>query len=91
MSAPSTAFMLQDIRERAPEELFDLILCRNLVFTYFDEMLQRRTMQTLSDRLVPGGALVIGNLESLPDGPWNMNPWSARLGIYRKAPGTERA
>jgi chemotaxis methyl-accepting protein methylase len=25
-----------------PNGLFDLILCRNLVFTYFDEALQRR-------------------------------------------------
>ncbi len=82
-------FMLQDIRERAPEELFDLILCRNLAFTYFDEIQQRKTMQTLSDRLVPGGTLIIGHLESLPDGPWKMNPWPARLGIYRKS--TERA
>ncbi len=83
----NVTFVLQDIRERAPEELFDLILCRNLAFTYFDEMLQRKTMQTLSDRLVPGGALIIGSLESLPEGSWKMNPWSARLGIYQKAPG----
>lgn len=78
-------FMLQDIREHAPEGLFHLILCRNLVFTYFDEMLQRKTLQRLSGRLAPGGALIIGNLESLPDGPWGIQPWSIRLGVYQKA------
>jgi chemotaxis protein methyltransferase CheR len=80
----SVTFMLQDIRECAPEGLFDLILCRNLVFTYFDETLQRKTMQGLSDRLAPGGALIIGNLESLPDGAWGLAPWFTRAGVYEK-------
>ena len=78
-------FMVQDIREQEPEGLFHLILCRNLVFTYFDEALQRKTLQRLTDRLAPGGALIIGKLESLPDGPWGIQPWSIRLGVYRKA------
>ena len=81
----SVTFMLEDIRERAPEGLFHLILCRNLVFTYFDETLQRKTIQRLSDRLAPGAALIIGTLESLPDGPWAIQSWSPRLGVYRKA------
>lgn len=78
-------FLLQDIRDRAPEGLFQLILCRNLVFTYFEESLQRQTAQRLIDQLAPGGALIIGKLESLPDGPWEVEPWSKRLGVYRKA------
>jgi chemotaxis protein methyltransferase CheR len=86
----SVSFLLQDIRERAPEELFHLILCRNLVFTYFDEILQRKTIQRLSDRLAPAGMLIIGNLESLPDGPWGIQPWSTRLGVYQKALETQR-
>ena len=81
----AVTFMVHDIRERAPEGLFHLILCRNLVFTYFDETLQKKTMQSLTDRLAPGGALIVGNLESLPDGPWEIEPWSTRLGVYRKA------
>jgi chemotaxis protein methyltransferase CheR len=84
----SVTFMLEDIRERAPGGLFHLILCRNLVFTYFDKTLQRKTTQRLSDRLAPGGALIIGNLESLPDGPWELQPWSTRLGVYQKALAT---
>lgn len=86
----SVTFMVQDIRERAPEGLFHLILCRNLAFTYFDETLQRKTMQRISDRLAPGGALVTGNLESLPGGPWGIHPWFTRLGIYRKDLETPR-
>jgi chemotaxis protein methyltransferase CheR len=87
----AVTFMVQDIRERTPEGLFHLILCRNLVFTYFDETLQRKTMQRLTDRLAPGGVLIIGNFESLPDGAWGIQPWSTRLGVYRKALETPRA
>jgi chemotaxis protein methyltransferase CheR len=86
----AVTFIVQDIRERAPEGLFHLILCRNLVFTYFDETLQRKTLQRISDKLASGGALIIGNLESLPDGPWGIQPWLTRLGVYRKALETQR-
>ena len=34
-------FAEQDIRKELPEGIFHLILCRNLVFTYFDEQQQR--------------------------------------------------
>lgn len=86
----SVTFMVQDIRERSPEGPFHLILCRNLAFTYFDEALQTKTLQSLTDSLAPEGALVIGKLESLPDGPKEIQPWSPRLGVYRKSPDTER-
>jgi len=82
-------FVVQDIREQLPEGLFDLILCRNLVFTYFDEEYQRKTAQRLSSKLVLGGVLVIGKLESLPDGPWGIQPWSTGLGVYRKSPDAQ--
>ncbi len=77
-------FMVQDIRELEPEGFFHLILCRNLAFTYFDEALQIKTLRRLTDRLAPGGALVIGKLESLPAGLRGIEPWSIQLGVYRK-------
>lgn len=84
----SVMFRLQDIRERAPEGTFHLILCRNLVFTYFDENLQREVMQRLTERLTSGGALIIGQLECLPEGSWGLEAWSRRLGTYRKTPAS---
>jgi chemotaxis protein methyltransferase CheR len=80
------AFAVQDIRERSPEGRFHLILCRNLVFTYFDERSQIETLQRLTESLVPGGALIIGKLESLPKGPCPLETWSKSLAIYRKTP-----
>jgi chemotaxis methyl-accepting protein methylase len=43
----------QDIRREMPNGTFDLILCRNLVFSYFDEGLQRRISGQLRERLRP--------------------------------------
>jgi chemotaxis protein methyltransferase CheR len=78
-------FRQEDIRQAAPAETFDLILCRNLVFTYFDEAGQRSALVRLLQRLHPGGALVIGRRERLPPGEVALEPWpgAERLGIYR--------
>jgi chemotaxis protein methyltransferase CheR len=59
-------FVQQDIRQALPEGPFHLILCRNLVFTYFAEPLQRDILERLTRRLAPGGFLLVGKRESLP-------------------------
>jgi chemotaxis protein methyltransferase CheR len=80
----SVTFLVQDLREGAPDGLFELILCRNLAFTYFDETSRTATLLRVTDKLVPGGALIIGKLESLPDGPWGLEAWSIPMGVYGK-------
>lgn len=77
-------FSLQDIREKMPEGEFYLILCRNVVLTYFDEELQKNILERVIQRLVPGGFLVIGSLEKLPGGIASLEPLTKELGIYRK-------
>lgn len=64
-----------DLRGPLPEQRFDLVLCRNLAFTYFDEALQRQFLQSLESRLAPGAFLVIGCHESLPDSPGWQERW----------------
>lgn len=76
-------FRLQDIRKAAPEGRFDLILCRNVVFTYFDEVLQQDILKKLMDKLTPGGAFVIGSAEHLPEGIAGLELWSKTPGVYR--------
>lgn len=61
------SFVQQDIRTEAPDGPFDVILCRNLVFTYFDEPLQRRVLTRLLTHLAAGGYLLVGRHEKLPD------------------------
>jgi chemotaxis protein methyltransferase CheR len=60
------SFHLSDIREEMPDGLFDLVLFRNLAFTYFDHDLQREILDGIVERLATDGALVIGSHESLP-------------------------
>jgi chemotaxis protein methyltransferase CheR len=56
----------EDIRRTMPDGPFHVVLCRNLAFTYFDDALQRRVLDRIAARIVPGGVLVIGAHESLP-------------------------
>jgi len=62
----SVRFVQQDIRREFPEGGFDLILCRNLVFTYFDRELQESILTKLVECLQEGGLLIIGAHEKLP-------------------------
>lgn len=81
----SVTFLVQDIRQAAPEETFHLILCRYLAFTYFDAPLQSHTLRQLVERMGAGSALVIGSKEQLPTGESGLIPWSEKEGIYRRA------
>jgi chemotaxis protein methyltransferase CheR len=79
-------FALQDIRDAMPDGPFDVIFCRNLAFTYFEEGLQRRVLDGLKGRLTAGGVLVLGMHEALPAGSSGFDPDEHRLPIYRRNP-----
>jgi chemotaxis protein methyltransferase CheR len=81
-------FWRQDMRKEAPDGLFDLVLCRNLAFTYFDRAGQEDALRRLLAALSPGGALVIGRSERLPDDGWPLAPWQPELGIFRRLPAS---
>jgi len=80
----------QDIRSRAPAGPFDLVLCRNLVFTYFEPSLQLEILDRTIRRMYPGAALILGRHESLPPGVRELEPWAGIGGVYRRlGTGTE--
>ncbi|WNG23075.1 chemotaxis protein CheR [Cystobacter fuscus] len=60
-------FRREDLREHMPEGPFHLVLCRNVAFTYFAPPVQREVLARLLTRLTPGGLLVLGAHESLPE------------------------
>lgn len=62
----AVSFLRQDIRKDVPAGPFDLILCRNLAFTYFAPSLQARVLARMLGVLRSGGFLVIGDGEGLP-------------------------
>lgn len=74
----------EDIRETMPEGLFDLVLCRNLVVTYFEEALQRRCLAGIAARLHPGGVLLLGKHETLPEATPGFEDLDTHQGYYRR-------
>lgn len=80
----AVCFMQHDIRSPAPDGPFDLVLCRNLAFTYFDADLQRETGRQIASVLHKGGLLVLGAHECLPDKLEDFSPWQTGLPLYLK-------
>lgn len=77
-------FQCHDVRNGVPDGPFHLVLCRNLVFTYFAPALQKKIAGQIVAAMHPGGVLVLGVHEKLPELDQAMEAWSSRLGIYRK-------
>ncbi|WP_455208883.1 CheR family methyltransferase [Kaarinaea lacus] len=77
-------FLQQDVREAIPAGPFDLVLCRNLAFTYFDEPLQQQILDQISHVLRDRGVLVLGIHESLPEHQFGFTVWSERLCVFLK-------
>jgi len=75
-------FRQHDVRDGVPDGPFHLVLCRNLVFTYFEPELQRAFLNSLQRAMHPAGILLLGVHESLPEGGHGFTATSARLGFY---------
>lgn len=63
----TVTFECQDLRQASPSGIFDVILCRNLAFSYFDLAEQRTLAKRLKAQLASNGALVLGLDEVVPD------------------------
>ncbi|HSL79161.1 MAG TPA: CheR family methyltransferase, partial [Pseudolabrys sp.] len=79
-------FLHQDIRSEIPAGPFDLILCRNLAFTYFEPDLQRAVLDRMAAVLRDGGYFVIGTHEQLPQNGGLFEPITGCREIFRKVP-----
>ncbi|MCI0506116.1 MAG: chemotaxis protein CheR [Gammaproteobacteria bacterium] len=80
----SVHFVQQDVRNNIPPGPFDLVLCRNLVFTYFDEALQNTILDRIALVLRDEGILVLGIHENLPANQTAFIPWSGKLRVFIK-------
>ncbi len=79
----SVEYRCDDLRETVSEGPFDLVLCRNLAFTYWELDLQLDAARRIIEALIPGGGLVIGVHETLPEGLEDVVPWVG-VGVYRR-------
>lgn len=82
------SFRLHDVRTDPPSGPFDLVLCRNLAFTYFAEESQRVVAGHLHTALRPGGVLIVGRHEMPPDGMFEQ--WLPRYGVWRRSARARR-
>jgi chemotaxis protein methyltransferase CheR len=80
----SVEFLRQDLCTAMPDRRFDLVLCRNVAFTYFSRDAQLTTARGLADRLRVGGALVIGVHESLPLEAPGFVAWQGARSVFRR-------
>jgi chemotaxis protein methyltransferase CheR len=76
----------QDLLAELPGREFDLVLCRNVAFTYFDAEGARHALKRLASRLRRGGALVIGVHEQLPPPAAGFEPWPGCRATFRWKP-----
>lgn len=76
-------FEKRDIRKSFPETVFDIVFCRNLVFTYFLKKEQIDFLNRLNPHVADNGYLVIGSNETIPgvDGFTKVSP---TFPIYKK-------
>ena len=81
------AFELQNVRRSLPDGPFDLILCRNLVLTYFEPGLRQAVLTGLVERLQPRGALLVGVHERLPPDFAGLERWTGCRACYRRCDG----
>jgi chemotaxis protein methyltransferase CheR len=76
-------FERRDLRRSVPAGSFDLVLCRNTAFTYFDAALRQQLAERVWSALPEGGVFVIGIREALPDA--ESRRWiSTSPGVYVK-------
>jgi chemotaxis protein methyltransferase CheR len=75
-------FERRDLLAEPPQREFDLVLCRNLAFTYFAPDPARAALERIAARLRPGGALVIGVHERLPPDAGALAPWQGCRAIW---------
>lgn len=78
-------FSCQDIRALQPAGPFDLILCRNLAFTYFAPAVQSTVLAAIGGRMRRGGYLVLGAHERLPAPAAGFTRAAGALPIWRKS------
>ena len=84
-------FRRHDLPREDPFPDMDMILCRNVAFTYFSKESQVKVLHKIFESLRGKGYLVIGKEESLPlHFPTMFIPAFPGKGIYQRFEGSER-
>ncbi len=85
-------FQTHNLRDPFPNARFDLVFLRN-VLMYFDLEMKKRVIKHVGDALVPGGHLIVGDVDpirTIPELSAANQCEYQRPGVYRK-PGAKSA
>lgn len=83
-------FEKRNVRDAFPGREFDIVFCRNLVFTYFKKEQAKDFLKKLNPKLKTEGYLIIGSNEKMPETPWLKQVTSGHP-VYRKSSESETA
>lgn len=79
-------YQVRSVHETPPfPGVFDLILCRNMLL-YFSDEIRSRTLNLLSGALADDGLLMLGGGETIQDFNQGLRPAPEGAGFYRKSP-----
>ena len=73
-----------DVRDSMPSGPFAIVMCRNLVFTYFSDAAQTELSGRIADQLRPQGFLIVGGHERLPCKGGRYRRLRPHVPIYQK-------
>jgi chemotaxis protein methyltransferase CheR len=82
-------FQTHNLRDTFPSGRFDLVFLRN-VLMYFDNAMKKRVLEVVTDAVVPGGHVIIGDVDpirTVPELSAAMKCEYQRPGVYRKPGG----
>jgi chemotaxis methyl-accepting protein methylase len=67
-----------------PAQVFHIVFLRNNLLTYYRDVIVEAALPAIVDSLAPGGILVIGQKERLPDFLKGFHPHRSVFCLYRK-------
>ncbi len=79
----AVTFEVRDIRKELPQGPFDVVMCRNVAFTYFDARAQLEVGARLVALLSEGGVLVVGAREAVPS-ELGLTSLEGRRGLWQR-------
>lgn len=76
-------FEKRDIQNSLPQGMFDMVFCRNLVFTYYSIQQQVQFLDRVSSIIKKDGMLIIGDGETIPNHT-TFDKAHPKLPLYKK-------
>lgn len=75
----------RDVLQDLPDTIFDLVFIRNNLLTYYEGTIRDPAFHSLVQKVRPGGFLVIGAHEKIPEGANDLLPYPSHPCLFQRA------